>query len=201
MKSSNRMIFLGTVMLLLGIVAVIFAAATTLASVVFLGAVLCVAGIFEIVYGVQGRKEGDLWPHLGLGILALACSFLIARNPIENTLGLTLLVSFLLLASGLTKLIGALSERSLGWGWLATSGVMSFLLGSIVLLTFPASAFWTIGTFVGVDLILVGLSFIGMGVSLKKVRQDLDAANKTWRQTTYRAPHEKEHDRDSQLHP
>nr|BFD66008.1 HdeD family acid-resistance protein [Bdellovibrio sp. HAGR004] len=201
MNPSNRMIFLGTVMLLLGIAAVIFASVSTLASVVFLGAVLGVAGVFEITYGVQGRKDGELWPHLGLGILSLACSFLIVRNPIENTLGLTLLVSFLLLASGLTKLIGSLSERTPGWGWMAISGATSFLLGSIVLLTFPASAFWTIGTFVGVDLILVGLSFIGMGVSVKKIKQEIRSAGQSWRKSTYRAPHERDRDQDSELHP
>ena len=194
MRPSNWIIFMGVTLTLMGILALMFASATTLASVLFLGAVLFVAGVAEVIYGIQGRKSGQLWPHLGLGVLAIACSVLIARNPIENTLGLTLLVSFLLLASGLTKVIGAAAERFSGWGWVAVNGVISIALGTMILATFPVSAFRTLGTFVGVDLIVSGVTFIGMGVSMKQIRHELEETGQTWNERSRTMPGRSEHE-------
>lgn len=168
---------------------------------VFLGAVLFVAGIVEISYGIQGRKDGELWPHLGLGILAVTCAVLIARNPIENTMGFTLMASFLLIASGVIKLIGAVAERYLGRGWVAFSGVISAALGGLILWTFPMSAFFTIGTFVGIDLVVNGLSFIGLGISMKQIRRDIEERStpSDWGRGSYRPSRER--DSDSTMHP
>lgn len=201
MRPSSRIVFMGVSLAFLGVLALTFATTATLASVFFLGAILFVAGIAEIAYGLQGRKNGELWPYLGLGILAIACAFLISRNPVENTMGLTLMVSFLLIASGLTKLIGAMAERYSGWGWVASSGVISVGLGGLILWTFPVSAFFTIGTFVGIDLIVAGLSFIGLGVSMKQIRRDIEerSAPSDWGKAPYRRP--KNQDSETSMHP
>ncbi|MBO9667741.1 MAG: DUF308 domain-containing protein, partial [Bdellovibrio sp.] len=114
-----------------------------------------------------------MWPHVGLGALALVCSILIFRNPLANTLGLTLVVGFLLLASGIAKLIGSFVERSTGWGYYAVNGALAILLGGYILYTFPVSAFWTIGTFVAVDLLFSGFSMIGLGYAIRKARKEL----------------------------
>ncbi|MFV8258767.1 HdeD family acid-resistance protein [Bdellovibrio bacteriovorus] len=202
-RISTQLIFLGCVYLILGATALAFASAATLASVMVLGVVLFCVGVAQIVYGIQGRKDGQLWPHLGLGCLALVCAALIARNPIENTLGLTLAVSFLLIASGLTKFIGAVTERALGWGWFAGSGLISLLLGGLILATFPVSAFWTIGTLVGVDLVAAGIATMGLGISIKEVREDLREAgyNSSKMTKVDRRHYERDRDEDSRTPP
>jgi len=172
-RGSSRIIFLGSVYVLLGILALAFASATTLAAVVTLGFVLLCAGVAEIVYGIQGRHRGQLWPHLGFGCLALICGMLVLMNPVENTLGFTLIAGFLLIASGLAKTIGAFAERSSGWGWFAANGIISIILGAMILRAFPVSAFWTIGVFVGVDLVVAGATLIGLGVSAKRAKKEL----------------------------
>ncbi len=172
-RGSSRIIFLGSVYVLLGILALAFASATTLAAIITLGVVLLFAGVAEIIYGIQGRKRGQLWPHLAFGCLALICGGLVLANPIENTLGFTLIAGFLLIASGLAKTIGALVERSAGWGWFCTNGIISIILGAMILRSFPVSAFWTIGVFVGVDLMVAGATLIGLGVSAKRTKREL----------------------------
>lgn len=172
-KKSTRLIILGSIYLVLGALALIFTPASTLFAVMALAAILFVAGISQIVYGIQGRKHGQMWSHLTLGVLGVVCAILIARNPIANTLGLTLIVGFLLLASGIAKVIGSFVEGSTGWGYYAFNGIVSVLLASIILYTFPASAFWTIGTFVGVDLVFGGLSIIGLGFALRNEHKEL----------------------------
>lgn len=170
---SSRLIFLGCVFALLGILALAFASATTLTAMFTLGVLLVCAGVAEIIYGIQGRHEGQLWPHLGFGCLALICGSLIFLNPVENILGFTLIVSFLLIGSGLAKVVGAVAERFHGWGWIAANGVASIILGVMVLRYYPVSAFWTIGVFVGVDLLIAGGTLVGLGVSMKRAKREL----------------------------
>jgi uncharacterized membrane protein HdeD (DUF308 family) len=172
-RTSSRLIFLGIIYALIGILALAFASATTLAAVTFLGVLLLCVGIAEIVYGIQGRKRGQLWPHLAFGCLALICGTLVLMNPIGNTLGFTLIIGFLLVASGLAKVIGSLAERAQGWGWYMANGIISIFLGGMILMTFPQSAFWTIGTFVGVDLIVSGATLIGLGTMAKRAKKEL----------------------------
>jgi len=172
-SGSSRIILLGSIYVLLGLLALVFSSATTLAAVVTLGVILICAGIAEIVYGVQGRLRGQLWPHLAFGCLALICGGLVLANPVENTLGFTLIAGFLLIASGLAKTIGAFAERSSGWGWFATNGIISIILGGMILRAFPESAFWTIGVFVGIDLVVAGATLIGLGVTAKRAKREL----------------------------
>lgn len=169
----SRVILLGSIYLLLGIFALAFASATTLTAIITLGLVLIFMGIAEIVYGVQGRKRGQLWPHVSFGCLGLICGVLILINPIDNVLGFTLVAGFFLIANGMAKVIGALAEQSSGWGWYASNGVLSMILGGLILRSFPISAFWTIGVFVSIDLIISGASLIGLGASAKRARKEL----------------------------
>lgn len=200
---STQLILLGSLYLIFGSTALAFASTATMAAVVVLGAVLFCLGISQIYFGIQGRKLGQLWPNLGLGCLALVCAVLIARNPVANTLGLTLAISFLLIAGGLTKFISAVVDRKVGWGWFAGSGLISLLLGGIILGMFPMSAIWTVGTLVGVDLIVAGISSIGLGVSIKEVSAE-------WRSSGFyeerrsgyeRNRYEKERDEESRTPP
>lgn len=164
---------LGSIYMMLGLLALFFTTASTFLAIMTLGALLICVGSAEIIFGIQGRKRGLLWPHLAFGCLGLICGGLIMLNPIENTIGLTLIVGFLLVFGGIAKVIGAIVERSHAWGWYAASGTISIFLGGLILATFPASTFWTIGAFVGADLIATGSMLIGLGTTTKRAKKEL----------------------------
>jgi uncharacterized membrane protein HdeD (DUF308 family) len=50
---------------------------------------------------------------------------------------------------------------------IAISGVLSLLLGAVILAQWPVSSLWVIGAFLGVDLFFAGMSWIGVGFSQK----------------------------------
>lgn len=172
-RGSNRVILLGCAYLLLGVGAMAFASSVTFAAMITLGVVVAVAGICEIAYGLAGRHNGQLWPHLAFGCLAMICGALIVLNPLINAIGFTLVAGFWFSANGLAKVVGSVVERSAGWGWYLANGAISILLGIVVLGGFPESAFWMIGTFIGADLIITGLTQIGLGTTVKRARRYL----------------------------
>jgi len=48
------------------------------------------------------------------------------------------------------------------------SGVLSLAVGAFILVQWPASSLWVIGTFLGVDLVFAGASWIGVGLTLRR---------------------------------
>ncbi len=54
------------------------------------------------------------------------------------------------------------------WIRVAAWGVITFLLGLIILAHWPVSGLYILGLFLGMDLIIAGVGRIGLGVGLKR---------------------------------
>ena len=54
------------------------------------------------------------------------------------------------------------------WGWVVFSGIISFLLGLMIVAQWPVSSFFVLGIFLGVDLIFIGSGWITIGLALKR---------------------------------
>jgi uncharacterized membrane protein HdeD (DUF308 family) len=63
--------------------------------------------------------------------------------------------------------VTTLSCRSSPWMWVAVSGVITLVLGLIILAHWPVSAVYTLAIFFGVDLVFAGASWIGIGMALR----------------------------------
>jgi uncharacterized membrane protein HdeD (DUF308 family) len=61
----------------------------------------------------------------------------------------------------ITLAVTAFQARPLeGWGWLLADAVISLLLGMLILVKWPSSSAWAIGTLVGVAVLMSGISRI-----------------------------------------
>ena len=76
----------------------------------------------------------------------------------------------LFLVSGLFRIVFALSVRIDGWSWQVLAGVVTFVLGLLISAGWPASSFWVIGTFISIDLIFGGWSFIMIALAVRGSR-------------------------------
>jgi uncharacterized membrane protein HdeD (DUF308 family) len=52
-------------------------------------------------------------------------------------------------------------------GWQAVDGIITIILGALVLAQWPASGLWVIGLFIGIDLIFYGLAWIALALGLR----------------------------------
>jgi uncharacterized membrane protein HdeD (DUF308 family) len=55
------------------------------------------------------------------------------------------------------------------WGWHALNGLITLLLGILVLAQWPVSGLWVIGMFVGIALIFNGASWIALALDLRSL--------------------------------
>lgn len=163
----------GLFLLLTGILAIGSSVFTTLFTVAFLGVLLLVAGIVKVVYAFWARKWGGFFLQLFSGLLYLVTGALIFSNPAAAATALTLLMSVLFIVSGIAKIIGAIATRFPDWGWIVVSGIISLILGGLILAQWPYSGLWVIGLFVGIDLIFFGWTWVMMALKAKNLPKSL----------------------------
>ena len=77
-----------------------------------------------------------------------------------------------LIVGGLVRIFLATQmKHGTPWGWVVFSGILSFLLGLMIVAKWPASSFYTLGIFLGIDLIFIGAAWVSMGLRLRKLAQ------------------------------
>ena len=159
---------LGVVYLIAGIVALASVVAATVASVFVVGIMMLIAGVVEVISAFQMRTWGRFFFWLILGILYVVAGFVAFENPFLTAVWLTLFLGAALVASGIVRIFLGFNMRSGSpWVWVVISGLITLVIGVIILAHWPVSAVYTLGIFLGVDLVFAGASWIGLGLGLR----------------------------------
>ena len=160
---------LGVVYVIAGIIALGSVVSATVATVFVVGIMMIIAGVAEVINAFQIKTWGRFLFWLALGILYIVAGFVAWDNPLLTAVWLTLILGAALVASGLVRIfLGFNMKAGTPWGWVVASGVVTLLLGLIILAHWPVSSLWTLGIFLGVDLVFAGASWIGMGLGLRQ---------------------------------
>jgi uncharacterized membrane protein HdeD (DUF308 family) len=134
---------LGVVYLVAGVIALGSVVMATVATVYFVGIMMIVAGVFEVIQAFD--------------------------NPLLTAVWLTLILGAALVASGIMRVfLGFNMKGGTPWGWVVASGLITLLLGIIILVHWPVSSLYVLGIFLGIDLVFAGASWIGLGLGLRQ---------------------------------
>jgi len=159
----------GIVLIVLGIAAIARSVTTTVVSMVFFGWMLVFASIAEFVTAFMVGKWAGFFLHLLAAILFGIAGVLMLTKPTISAEALTYVMAVFFLLGGLYQLVAAAWTHVAGWGWQALNGVLSSVMGVLILVQWPASGLWVIGLFVGIDLILYGWAWIKLALDLHKM--------------------------------
>jgi len=164
----------GIALITLGVFAVGMSAAMTIVTVLAFGVVLAIGGVVTAVHAFRERKDwGGFTLHLLAGLLYLVAGGYMVANPLVASLGLTLVVGVALLFSGFIRVVLALfAERFANRIPVVASGVLSILLGLVILAGWPISGLWVIGLFVAVELIMSGVGYVLLGLGARSARRE-----------------------------
>ena len=157
---------LGILFILLGTVCVIGNVSATFATVLVFGWMLLFSGIFALVHAFRTHS----WQGFLLSLLSALfrgfTGYLLIRYPLAGAASLTLILASFFIVGGLFRAIGAGMLKFPRWGWSVFSGIVSLVLGIMLLAQMPVSSVWFIGFAIGVDLICDGASLIGFATSV-----------------------------------
>ena len=166
---SGWIVALGVVYVIAGLVALGSVVMATVATVFLVGVMMLIAGAAEVINAFQIKTWGKFFLWILLGALYIIAGFVTFENPLLAAATLTLLLGLALVASGIARIALAFSMKAaMPWIWVLFSGVVTFLLGLVILAHWPVSGLYILGLFLGIDLVLAGASWIGIGLALNK---------------------------------
>jgi uncharacterized membrane protein HdeD (DUF308 family) len=169
---------LGVVYLIAGFIALGSIVMATVASVFVVGVMMIIAGVAEVVNAFQVKSWGKFLLWALLGLLYIVAGFITFENPLFAAVLLTLLLGASLVASGIVRLFLAFNmKRETPWIWVALSGVVTILLGLLILARWPVNSVYILGLFLGIDLIMAGASWIGLGLGLHRTEPTSQVAS------------------------
>src|SRR5271157_3355862 len=157
----------GIGLVVLGIAAVARAITATVVSMLFFGWLLLLACGIEVAQAVMVGHWAGFFHHLLAAILFGVIGLLLVTRPLISAEAVTFVMGVFFLIGGLFELIGSAVVALPGWGWQVADGVITIILGALVLAQWPASGLWVIGLFIGIDLIFYGVAWIALAIGLR----------------------------------
>jgi len=162
------LMFIGTLMALLGAFGLIFPNVLSVAIELYLGWIMITGGLLWLYYAFKLHVHsvgGWIKP-----IILLVAGGLWLANPSIGIAALTLLITFYLFTDAFGSFAMAFERRPIsGWVWLLFNGVISLILGIMILSGWPATSAFFLGIFVGISLLFDGLTVLMLGSTLKKL--------------------------------
>jgi uncharacterized membrane protein HdeD (DUF308 family) len=157
---------LGILLMILGAVCIVGDVIATFATVQVFGWLLLISGIVALVHAFRTMTWSGFFLSLLSALFRGFTGYLLIRYPLAGAASLTLLLASFFVVGGVFRAIGAGMMKFPRWGWSVFSGLVSLVLGVMLLTQLPVSSIWFIGFAIGVDLIVDGASLIGFATAI-----------------------------------
>lgn len=168
-KNWGWFVALGVIMAIGGFVGLVFASLATLLAVVFIGWMFLVTGILEVAHAIARKGWQGFWLDLLSGIITALAGLFILMRPAEGASVITMLLGILFLVGGIFRLVAGVAIKNPYRGWFIFHGVVSIILGLMILAEWPYSATWVIGTLLAIELLIEGFQMISFGLAAKNL--------------------------------
>lgn len=162
---------MGILLIALGIVALAFTPAATLASVLTLGWLMFFSGIVETVHAFHARGWGGVLLHVAGAALGILIGLLVVTDPLAGALAFTLLFATFCTVMGLFRLVAAIWLRYRSWGWAVLDALVTLALGVLLWAGMPWSGLWFLGLALGIALILRGWSDVMFALAVRSINR------------------------------
>ena len=148
----------------------------TLASVVYFGVLLIVIGVAQLLHTFKAAGWKSTFLQILIGLLYLAAGIMVVSRPLLASLTLTWALGFALIVVGVMRIVVGMQHRGTsGWAGAVVAGIITLLLGLLILARWPSSALWVIGLFLAIELIVNGYTQILVALAARRARRPVPA--------------------------
>jgi uncharacterized membrane protein HdeD (DUF308 family) len=169
-------VVLGIALIALGVICIMGDVTATLVTVLALGWLLVIGAVIALVQAFRAYDWNGFFLYLLTALLRGVAGYVFIRYPGSGEVGITILLASLFIVGGIFRTVGATSMRFPSWGWTAFSGIVSFIVGFMLIYQLPTTSLWFIGFLVGVDFIFDGIALIMLGAAVRRVPTGRDFA-------------------------
>jgi uncharacterized membrane protein HdeD (DUF308 family) len=169
-KASGLFIVMAVVFVLLGTMAIIEPGVAGVAVTILVGWLLIFGGVAHLAAIFSGGGAGRVIWQVLIGIVYILGGVYFLTHPLLALGTLTLLLAVIILTEAVFEIIAYFKARGEGGsGWLLVNALITLLLGGLIWLQWPSSSVWAIGTLVGVNLLMTGISRLMFGLAARKL--------------------------------
>jgi uncharacterized membrane protein HdeD (DUF308 family) len=173
---SSIFLFFGIALVILGAIAIASSTVTTIGSVVVFGGILLAAGLAESIHSFRARRRDGVLLNVLSAVLYLVVGAMLLSSPLAGALSLTLVISAFLFAAGIIRFAYCVTHRAQPhWGWFLFGGIVDVALAILIAAGWPATGFWVIGLFVGIELMFYGFATIAVSFAIKNLSDSINA--------------------------
>jgi uncharacterized membrane protein HdeD (DUF308 family) len=175
-KNWGWLLGFGILSVILGTVGLGMTPSLTVAGVAFFGILLAVGGGFQLVDAFTCKGWKGTLVHVLIGLIYLGTGLVIAIDPLRAAVVLTLMLGIVVIIVGILRIGVAFQHKgSPGWGWALAGGIVSILLGILVLSGWPISGIWVIGLVIAIELIVNGWTYIFVGLAARAAGRESES--------------------------
>jgi uncharacterized membrane protein HdeD (DUF308 family) len=161
---------LGLGAVLAGLGALAIASPWTAATIVetLIAASLLLAGVSQLVMAAGTFTWRGFWLTLLCGALSVVSGTVMLALPKIGTEAIAVFLGIVILFEAAAKLAAAFSvPRDYPWGWLLVDGVVTAVVGGMLVTCSPDQSGVYLGVLVGLNLLSSGISFLAAGLWLR----------------------------------
>ena len=175
-KNWAWMLSLGIVMVILGVIGLGMTVLFNEIVVMYFGFLLLFGSGVQLMQAFRAEAwKGRLW-HVLIALVYIAGGVVAVTDPVIAGMTLALLIAWTLIVIGLLRLVMALQMRGAnGWLWTLVGGLLSVVLGVMIINEWPQSGLWVIGLFVAIEVLFAGWTQIMIALAAKNYT-DKDAS-------------------------
>lgn len=167
--SSGLSIVIAILLILAGIAAISLPLVAGIAASFALGWLLLFAGVIHLFFGWHTRSAGAVIWKILVGLAYLVAGIYILDHPGRGLLTLTLILAFYLFFEGIfDAVIYAQVRRLPGSGWFLFDAIVTIVLGIMILMSWPVSSGWAVGTLVGISILSSGIARLSYAFAARR---------------------------------
>lgn len=168
--ATGWVIALSVGLILLGMASIVMPGVALALFTVLVGWIALVGGIFQIIQSFKARALRSMWLTLVVGVFYTVAGFYSLANPVKSAAVFALAFGLLFIGEGIVTIAMAFTHkagRSMSW-LVAINGIITLILGILVINRWPIGAMWLIGLYLGISLLLSGASLLGAALVARK---------------------------------
>lgn len=176
-KASGWLIAIGALFIVLGTLAIAEPFVAGLAVAFLAGWLLVFGGAAHFIAAFGGGGVWRVIVQLLIGVVYFAGGFYFLTHPLLGLGTLTLLLAIVILTEAVFEIVLYVRHRETqGASWLLINAIITLFVGGLIWFHWPSSSVWAIGTLVGVNLLMTGISRLMVGIAARSLPAHTTAA-------------------------
>lgn len=171
-KSFKKVMIVGILIAVLGVVAMIYPEGFGKVSVTAIGIFMIIGGVLRLMFAITSFSMGSLLTRYLYGILMIVGGVWVVGNPDMGLEALTFAMAVYFILDGISQFIYSFSLMPIGGGmYLLFSGIIGIVLGVLIFMNWPEASTYVIGIYLGIKLLIDGVTLALTGKAVYKTAQ------------------------------